>query len=196
MCSSCEGCCQMAWPLPLHGHKYQPLSVSSPRDPEGGCPWVFPLGYLWELDWLQRDNEVQHQTWLAWTQPEVQKWGLKMSSHTLSEVHYINNPTPFFSSRFTPVLSYLWSLLLSPSSLLPVLTPTALHWESINSPVLPSLIHPYINLSHEELLPRPRDETDHAGQGCEVVLVETQWTSYRSFALCFSQRTRLSFERG
>lgn len=105
MCSSCEGCCQMAWPLPLHRHKYQPLSVSSHRHPEGGCPRVFLLGYMWEVHWLQRDNEVQHQTWLAWTQPEVQKWGLKMSSHTLLEVHYMNNSTPVFSFYFTLVLS-------------------------------------------------------------------------------------------
>lgn len=74
-------------------------------------------------------------------------------------VHYINNPTPAFSSHLTLVLSPPVISSAISFHLTSVLTPT----------VLPPLFRLYINLSHEELLPCPRDETDHTAQGCDAV---------------------------
>lgn len=107
----------------------------------------------------------------------------------------LHHPSSVLSSDFSLVLSWLLSLLRFSSSPQPALTPTVLHCVSISSPVLPSFIPVYINLSHEELLPHPRDEIEHMGLAFDVVRIETQCTFYRSSALCFSQRTWVSCER-
>lgn len=50
---SCMGCSRVPLLFTACSHKYQLLSVSALWGPEGGCP----LGSMWQVDWLQRDNE-------------------------------------------------------------------------------------------------------------------------------------------
>lgn len=54
--SSCKSCSQTAWPLTQHGDKYQPLSVSSLRDPGGGIEGIGRVAALRPLCWFTCDK--------------------------------------------------------------------------------------------------------------------------------------------
>ena len=84
---SCTGCCQAAWLLPLNAQFNQCLSLNSHESQREAAPQLFTPAYMWAVDWLPGDNEVRRWVWLAWTQALVEEQGLKVSAHTLPEVH-------------------------------------------------------------------------------------------------------------
>ena len=72
------------------------------------APQLFTRAYMWAVDWLPGDNEVRWWGWLAWTQAQVEKQGLKVSALRLPEVHRWHMNKPWAISLRTDRISLNW----------------------------------------------------------------------------------------